>query len=157
MTLKNAFLIYFAAEARNHIISVFFEAVGSNLRHLNTDCRFESHFCLWCLSVLYFSITYYSFITSLLDGSEWLTSRPGQFTSSPSGKDPRHPFQQEAGWAPKSVWTIWRRETFLVAVGIWIPDSSFLYCQIATCFWRKLLYVTSYKNVHSSHVLRSMS
>jgi hypothetical protein len=44
----------------------------------------------------------YSFITSALDGSEWLASRPG--CALPPGKGPPVPIVQQAGWAPEPVW-----------------------------------------------------
>jgi hypothetical protein len=45
----------------------------------------------------------YSFTTSALDGGEWSVSRPGR--ALPPGKEPPVPIVQEAGWAPKPVWT----------------------------------------------------
>jgi hypothetical protein len=38
----------------------------------------------------------YSFLTSALDGCEWLASRPGH--TLPSGKDPRYPLYTRLGW-----------------------------------------------------------
>jgi hypothetical protein len=45
----------------------------------------------------------YSLKTSALNGGEWLASRPGR--ALPPGKGPPVPILQEAGWAPKPVWT----------------------------------------------------
>jgi hypothetical protein len=45
----------------------------------------------------------YSFSTSALDGGEWPASRPGRALA--SGKGPKVPIVQEAGWAPERVWT----------------------------------------------------
>jgi len=45
-----------------------------------------------------------SFFTSALDGSEWLTSRPGQFIS---GNDPVL-IVQETGWAPGPSGRVWK-------------------------------------------------
>jgi hypothetical protein len=47
--------------------------------------------------------SFYSFLTSALDGVEWLASRPGR--ALPPGKGPPVPTAQEAGWAPEPVWT----------------------------------------------------
>jgi hypothetical protein len=47
--------------------------------------------------------SFYSFLTSALDGGEWSASRPSR--SLPPGKGPPVPFGQEAGWAPEPVWT----------------------------------------------------
>jgi hypothetical protein len=47
--------------------------------------------------------SFYSFLTSALDGGEWSTSRPGR--ALPRGKDPPVPIAQEAGWATEPVWT----------------------------------------------------
>jgi hypothetical protein len=41
-------------------------------------------------------------LTSALDGSGWLTPRPGRFT--PKERDPV-PFVQEAEWAKGPIWT----------------------------------------------------
>jgi hypothetical protein len=45
----------------------------------------------------------YSFSTSALDGGEWSALRPGRALD--PGKGPPVSTGQEAGWAPKSVWT----------------------------------------------------
>jgi hypothetical protein len=47
------------------------------------------------------------FLTSTLDGSDWSASRSGRFTS---GEITIVLTGQEAGWAPESVWTLWRTE-----------------------------------------------
>jgi hypothetical protein len=47
--------------------------------------------------------SFYSFLTSALDGGEWSASRPGR--TLPPGKGPPVPIVQEAGWAPEPVWT----------------------------------------------------
>jgi hypothetical protein len=54
------------------------------------------------------------FLTSVLDGGEWSASRPGRFTSAERSPVPN---EQEAGWAPDPVWTLWSRETFLAPSG----------------------------------------
>ena len=41
-------------------------------------------------------------LTSVLDRGGWLTPRPGRFAS--AKKDPA-PIAQEAGWAPRPIWT----------------------------------------------------
>jgi hypothetical protein len=46
-------------------------------------------------------------LTSELDGGEWSASCLCHFTP---GKEPQVPVAEEAGWAPKLVWTLWRRE-----------------------------------------------
>jgi hypothetical protein len=45
----------------------------------------------------------YSFTTSVLDGGEWLASRPGR--ALPPRKRPTIPIVQEAGWASELVRT----------------------------------------------------
>jgi hypothetical protein len=57
----------------------------------------------------------YSLSTSALDGGERSASRPGRTLA--LGKGPPVPIVQEAGWAPKSVWT--RR----------LEEKSFRLCQ----------------------------
>jgi hypothetical protein len=57
-------------------------------------------------------------LTSALDGSEWLTSRPGHFVP---GNDPV-PTVQETGWAPRSFWTGGEN---LFLTGIRSPDHPF--------------------------------
>jgi hypothetical protein len=54
-------------------------------------------------------------LTSALDGSGWLTPRPGRFIP---GNDTVL-ILYEAGWAPSSVWTGAKN---LVPTGIWSPD-----------------------------------
>jgi hypothetical protein len=54
-------------------------------------------------------------LTSALDGSGWLTPRPGLFTP---GRDPV-PIVQEAGWAPGPIWTVAEN---LAPAGILSPD-----------------------------------
>jgi hypothetical protein len=44
----------------------------------------------------------HAFLTSEIDGGEWSASRPGRFTP---GKKPFVSNGEEAGWAPKPVWT----------------------------------------------------
>jgi hypothetical protein len=43
--------------------------------------------------------SFYSFLTSTLDGGEWSASRPGR--ALPSGKEPPVLIVQEAGWSPE--------------------------------------------------------
>jgi hypothetical protein len=57
----------------------------------------------------------YPFVTSALEGSVWLASRPGRFTPA---KDPV-PTVQEAGWAPGPVRTCTKN---LAPIGIQSPD-----------------------------------
>jgi hypothetical protein len=38
-------------------------------------------------------------------------------------KEPQVPIVYEAGWAPESVWKLWRRESFLVPFGNWSPTD----------------------------------
>jgi hypothetical protein len=45
---------------------------------------------------------------------EWSASRPGR--ALPPGKDSPVPIAQEAGWAPKPVWTHRLKETSFVSV-----------------------------------------
>jgi hypothetical protein len=57
------------------------------------------------------------------------------------GKQPPVPSQQEAGWALKSVWTLWRREKSLglvgngtsvvqpVALSLYRPKRSAVHCE----------------------------
>jgi hypothetical protein len=45
----------------------------------------------------------YSFMTSTLEGGEWVASHPGR--AIPPGKGPPVPIVQEAGWTPEPVWT----------------------------------------------------
>jgi hypothetical protein len=48
-----------------------------------------------------------SFLTSALDGGEWLTSRPGYPNP---GTSPPEPIGWDTGWSPEPVWTLWNRE-----------------------------------------------
>jgi hypothetical protein len=59
--------------------------------------------------------SYYSFLTSALDGGEWSASRPGRDLL--PGKGPPVPIGQEAGWVPKPVWTQRLEEKFSAPVG----------------------------------------
>jgi hypothetical protein len=52
---------------------------------------------------MYSSYSFYSFMTSALDGGEWSASRPGR--ALPPGKGPPVPIVQKAEWAPEPVWT----------------------------------------------------
>jgi hypothetical protein len=47
--------------------------------------------------------SFYSFLTSALDGGEWLASRLGRALAPRKG--PPVPIVQEAGWTPEPVWT----------------------------------------------------
>jgi hypothetical protein len=47
--------------------------------------------------------SFYSFLTSALDGGEWSASRLGR--ALPPGKEHPVPIGSEAGWAPEPVWT----------------------------------------------------
>jgi hypothetical protein len=46
------------------------------------------------------------FIISALDGGEWSASGSGRFNP---GERAVVPVKQEARWAPRSVWSLWRR------------------------------------------------
>jgi hypothetical protein len=59
----------------------------------------------------------YPYLTSALDGGEWLASCPG-YTLSP-GKGPPVPIVQEAGWAPELVWMQGLEEKSSASVGDW--------------------------------------
>jgi hypothetical protein len=61
----------------------------------------------------------YSFTTSALDGGEWSASRPGR--ALPQGKEPPVSIVQEAGWAPKPVWTQRIEEKSFAPAGDRIP------------------------------------
>jgi hypothetical protein len=45
--------------------------------------------------------------STILEGGEWLTSRPGLFTPR---KRASVPTGEEGGWAPEPVWTMWKRK-----------------------------------------------
>jgi hypothetical protein len=60
--------------------------------------------------------SFYSFLTSALDGGEWSASRPGRALA--PGKGPPGPIVQEAGWAPEPVWTQGRGTILLPLPGI---------------------------------------
>jgi hypothetical protein len=49
---------------------------------------------------------------------------PGRFAP---GKEPPVPIGLEAEWAPKPVWTRWRREKFLVPTGNRIPIAPIMF------------------------------
>jgi hypothetical protein len=55
-----------------------------------------------------------------LEGSGWLTSRPGRFTPSPQKNTV--PIEQEAGRASVSVGTYWKRRKSLAPTTIRTPD-----------------------------------
>jgi hypothetical protein len=57
----------------------------------------------------------YSFLTSALDGGEWLASRLGRALL--RGKDPPVPIVEEAGWAPQPVWTQRLEEKYFAPAG----------------------------------------
>jgi hypothetical protein len=52
-----------------------------------------------------------TFLTSALDGGEWLASRPGSFAS---GKEP-----PKAGWISEQFWTLWTRDKSLGTARNW--------------------------------------
>jgi hypothetical protein len=58
---------------------------------------------------------YSSYSFAVLDGGEWLASRPGR--ALPPGKGPPVPIVQEAGWAPEPVWTQGLEEKSSTSVG----------------------------------------
>jgi hypothetical protein len=57
----------------------------------------------------------YSYLTSALDGGEWLASRHGR--ALPPGKGPPVPIGQEAAWAPEPVWTQRLEKIFFLCQG----------------------------------------
>jgi hypothetical protein len=59
--------------------------------------------------------SFYSYLTSALDGGEWSASRPGR--ALPPGKGPPVPIVQEAGWAPDPVCTQRLEEETSASVG----------------------------------------
>jgi hypothetical protein len=56
---------------------------------------------------------FHSLVTSPVNEEEWPTSLSGQFTAHKPLEETSVPIEQEAGWAPGSFWTIWRRERSL--------------------------------------------
>jgi hypothetical protein len=65
-----------------------------------------------------------AFLTSEVDVGEWPALSPGRFTS--RERAPLLIGQEEAGWAPGPVWTLWRTDTSLAPAGNRnkIPSSS---------------------------------
>jgi hypothetical protein len=61
--------------------------------------------------------SFYSFLTSALDGGEWSASPPPPRLALPPGKGSPVPIGQEAGWAPEPVWTQWLEEKSSASVG----------------------------------------
>jgi hypothetical protein len=61
--------------------------------------------------------SFYSFMTSALDGGEWSASRPGRALT--QGKRPPVPAGQKAGWAPEPVWT---QLLFTYAPKFWLGE-----------------------------------
>jgi hypothetical protein len=59
--------------------------------------------------------SFYSFLTSALDGGEWSASRPDR--ALPPGKGPPVPIGQEAGWASEPVWTQRLKEKSSAPIG----------------------------------------
>jgi hypothetical protein len=68
--------------------------------------------------------SFYSFLTSALEGGEWSASRPGR--ALPPGKEPPVPIVQEAGWAPEPVWTQRLEEELSASVGDRTPAVQFV-------------------------------
>jgi hypothetical protein len=64
------------------------------------------------------SYSSYSFLTSVLDESQWSASRPDHALA--PGKGPSVPIVQEAGWAPELVWTQARWKIVCLCRG-WSP------------------------------------
>ena len=67
-------------------------------------------------------VQFYSFLTSVLDGGEWLASRPRPLY--PGERIPVSTEYKGGGGDPVRVWTFWRREKYLVPTGIRAPDRS---------------------------------
>ena len=62
----------------------------------------------------------HSFLTSVIDGGEWQSSRAGRFTS---GKEPRYPLKR--GWVGiKPFWTVLEETKSLALAGFRTPDLS---------------------------------
>jgi hypothetical protein len=88
--------------------------------------------------------SFYSFLTSALDGGEWSASHPGCAVA--PGKGPPVPTGREAGWVPEMVWTQWLEEkSFCFLWGIRFPSdvNVFDYRQHAADV-RKQIAVSSY-------------
>ena len=64
-------------------------------------------------------VQHHTFLTSVLHGTEWSTTRPSRFTH---GRAPSWQSELEgAGWAPVPVWMIWRGDSLLSLSGIEPP------------------------------------
>jgi hypothetical protein len=73
-------------------------------------------------------------------GGEWSASRPGRVL--PPGKEPPVPIVQEAGWAPRPIWTQGLEEISSASVGdrtpivqpvvrhctAWVTAAPEIYC-----------------------------
>jgi hypothetical protein len=108
-----------------------------------------SHYMPWRHSVerRYSS---YSFLTSTLDEGEWSASRPGR--ALPPGNGHLIPIEQEAGWAPRPVWTQARGKILLsvprhdvtnarVRQKVFAMNFFLISCVVCTTHWE-----SSYKH-----------
>jgi hypothetical protein len=65
------------------------------------------------------SYSSYSFLTSVLEESQWSASRPDHALA--PGKGPSVPIVQEAGWTPEPVWTQRLEEKSFASAGDGAP------------------------------------
>jgi len=56
----------------------------------------------------------HSFLTSTLDAGEWSTSGPVPLALPNPRKGTTVPIEQEVGWTTELVWSVLRRERFLL-------------------------------------------
>jgi hypothetical protein len=63
-----------------------------------------------------------SFLALVIGEGEWSTRRLGHFIY--AWERTAVPTWSEAGWAPKTVWTLWSRKKHLAVAGIRTPDLT---------------------------------
>jgi hypothetical protein len=101
------------SHARPELTSRWTTSAGLHAMASHKICRhYTRNDSVWGLEIYS-----HSFWTLALDGIRDQL-HTGRF--SPRGKSPRYVIEQEAGWAPERIWTLWRRRKSLANTISWI-------------------------------------